>query len=79
MLFMFSVIFDRSIIFESFLDPAFSLETSENSVEADTVYLLFCDLNLISISRSRAFIRYFGKSVSRRRVIIVLRFKSDNL
>ena len=61
MLFMFSVIFARPIIFESFLKPAFSLETSEISVEIDTVYLLFCDVNRISIRRIRAFIRYIRK------------------
>ena len=43
----------------------FSLETSEICVEIDTVYLLFCDLNLISFRRIRAFIRYFRKSWNR--------------
>ena len=61
MLCMFLVIFARPIILEFFLKPAFSLETSEISVEIDTVYLLLCDLNLISFRRIRAFIRYVRK------------------
>ena len=40
--------FARPIIFESFLKPAFSFETSEISVEIDTVYCLFCYVNRIS-------------------------------
>ena len=67
------------MILESFLKPAFSLETSDNFVEIDTVYLLFCDLNLISFRRIRAFIRYVRKSWNRHRVLIVLWFKLEHL
>ena len=41
--------------------PSFSLETSETSVEIDTVYLSFRDVSHISFRRVRAFIRFVRK------------------